>query len=1084
MMKRHSNAAPLVRLGLVAIAALFAVVGYLAWERGRWPAPVEPAEPGARAPCPAGTEEVADAALEPRAAVDAGEAQRVEAELARLHGLRLLALDPFGKPVPGLRLGMEAELSDTVYDLETFRGIEPLGVTDSAGLLARAPPAASAVSVVSQDPLWLVVETSVVSAPWEGTVTLRVRPGGGVRGHVVDTAGPVAGAVVGAMVTTDFGLGPGEGKPVLSFFDPANVRRALTDGEGRFELGGLLPTSSRIDVLAKGHAPLLHRFEGPSPGEVVDLGVLAVEPGVSVLFRVTCGGARVEAGRLFLEARGDAFARGNAGLELDERGEALVDGMAAGSYEWTIERPGALACRGRLSVLPAGGVVSIEVPRQREVQLVVTDSAGAPVERFLVSAQEKQSRTRRLEGSGSLSIHCSEGAACQLTVEAPGYAPSPRVEVPSDQTRVDVRLARPGRLALSIEGAHGLDAVRLGTLPAEQASLLRLIEFGIAPIPQSTRRLEGGEVCVEDLAPGEHWVVLELGAEPQAFGPFVVTEGATTSARLDVAPAALLHGLALDARTRARLPGVAVRVGGDLGSGPGLRLLFASLAHEVPDAVSAEDGSFALPVRAGAVTSLILERRGYASQAVQVDSSARRELVVELEPLPAATVEVLLAEGLPANGARIDFARPTALIPEPLGSVCLDQAGTASLTVVPAGPVDAIVCVRAEQGVVYRAAFPGLSVCEGGHLRLVVAPDSGWILLPPAVCAAGGSFRARREATASAGWLEVNCEARGAPSDLPLPLEVRVPPGAYRVELSSDSGLLIGTCEIVPGQRVTPEWLAAAGELTVEIQGSTWTSARVRVEAWEGQAAGHVTDLELERGAGAARLAHLPQGRFQVKLIGWTRPDGARVAARWTKTVTLGVEPMLVRFELLDVTPVEVRVTDERGRALPGLLVQCVIEPETPAGLSLQTVTDSTGQDGVVSLWLPPGEAALAVDSPDRAPVVHALGATRSERVELICDPGGSLRVALADRPEAAAWQLRLQPDSTPASTVAAVFLGAALDRRSQPLADLAPGESATLAHLPAGSYKIVAVAEGRVVASVPVVVHAGSETAVSVGGE
>jgi len=966
----------------------------------------------------------------------------------------LLVLDSVGRPVPGLLLGGIMAVPRGIYELERDREVEPLGRTDSAGQLVLREEPTQRFSVISLDPKWLVVGSSMTPGNWQGECRVRVRKGGVVQGVVLGPSGPVRGAIVGALVTTDF-FGSRRSKDLLpGVFDQANVRRAVTGSDGRFELGGLLAMSSRLDVLAPGCVPKQVDFRGPSPGAIVDVGAVRVSGGVDVRFVVTRGGDSLSEGHLFLEALDGTFTRGNSGLALSDIEQLLVHGMKPGlKFRWMIEEAGGVGFVGEAQVPIDGGEVALVVPESTAVRVYASSAVGDPIEAFSVIAKEGGGRKRRFEGSRYAEFERQEGVPFRVKVEAVGFVTTGYLDVSSDVDHIEVQLSRTGRLSVVVQGADGLTAIDGATVHEKSAKSLSLIDQGLSPVALEGLSIVDGRVEFPSLAPGEQWLVLALGARIKTFGPFVVRSGEATVAEIALPHLEWISGTVRDASSGQPLADVSVRIGGPTGMSSTAGALFAKLVGTAgAAAVTGPNGEFRLLRPQDGRGFLSFEAAGYASRTRSVGADTPGNLEVVLDQVSAASIRLDYTLGVPASNARVSFVAHGTSHSGPIESVELNEEGWAAIELVRPGLFAATVHYANRSGVSYRVGLERVEVQVGVEFAATLLPESGTIALTQEGLLPGSDF-IEIQIVSNPGAQRFVAEWSRTHESESCPGEIRVEPGAYRIRARSATGMRFGECIVAPGGVAPIDWLSEAeyGDLALEVRGSSWAQASFRVES----EMGFREVLNLERGGSRQGLLRLPMGQYKVKLFHVVQEDGTALRLSWVQTGKVSSAPSSLVFDLKSGVGFEVVVVDDSGSPIGSARVEShgVISgrPSSTVG-----VTDPLGR---VTLHAPMGAMAVCAFPIGYAPVIKYFDDTSSGGGTLICDRGGTIEVQLPNDPKVVDWEIVLFPDPPPRSQLEAMVLGQVLQGIvSKQAATLDAGQKLVLTRIPNGVYSVSAI--------------------------
>jgi hypothetical protein len=846
------------------------------------------------------------------------------------------------------------------YTLEHPPVDQPLGVTTAAGLLALPNFEAPAISVVTQQSDWLAVASSGLEAPYEGLAQLQVRRGGGISGVVVGASGPVAGATVQVQVNSSFLFSQEQDElPKPSVFDLSNMRFAQTDQEGRFSIHGLLKSTETLRILADGYALMRHDFKGPDPGTQVDLGFLFLEPGIDVTFHFTSPSSLPPGTRLFLSMKGDQATRGAEGLVLDADGNVVVEDLVPGKYQWNLERPGALCAAGEISLTKKTQDVRIRVAATRVLEVMVRSEDGQAIKGAIVSARESGGRSFRTEVDGSALLSCSEGKSVYVKVRAPGFVRSKRVTVPATEDSLEVVLQRLGELRIHLLGMDERQILLLGTQSQETRKRINPfvdpawgVSFQPYPIQDST-------VLVPDLEPGVIFVLLDLGAGPEVFGPFVVQAASVESVEIEVQLPREISVVVRDKNTQAPVAGAEVRHAKP-GSHDFARTFGKMLGVETPAvALSDRNGQFstwALPAQA---SSFSIVAPHYETAVVQFDPSVPQPYVVELEALPSAPLRVFFMEGQAAAHAMAGFLSIEDSLPSSIASVLVDENGAGLIDSVPTGNCQPRIDFQYSKEVRYRVEFPIQRIFNDQALELVLVESPGWLSLRelpqggPAtvtICSnhAGGTQDTIR---CKASWWQT--------PRTPLP----VTPGFYRITALQGKNRYSASCTVRAGETTTVVWNnLGVGQIVVEMVGGDWATCQLELQAEDGDFVGQNRHFVFERTAAGVVLENLAAGKYLVRLVAWTDLRGQKHQPSWSQRTVVGELPGAVQFQLGSAATASIRVVDEKGTPLKHVVVVCAAVD----GEVINLVDGLTDQNGLVDLLLPLGEVVFRASRGDR----------------------------------------------------------------------------------------------------------------------
>lgn len=336
-----------------------------------------------------------------------------------------------------------------------------------------------------------------------------------VEVQVVLSASSIAGTVVDASgVPVDEATVVAE--PEAGRFTVAPTTD-VTDGKGRFDLGGLVAGAYTLRVTAPGEEP-----DPNAPGDSVTTGardVRLVLPARAIITgRVVSGGRPVDAYALVVGSTPDQMlTTAPTGIRSPD-GRFRKTGLRAGTYLISIVAQGTGRTTRTTSALRAGQTLDlgdIELPRGQRIRGRVVDASGAAVadatvsiglpnmsstmvEAPIVRAQRGESETR----TDAAGRYVFEGAApittgmmtTQIWATHQGRGTSAMVPVPAGDATIDLQLLASG--AIDGEVTHfdgGMDAVTA---------------FGPSGDAHDGRVLPGGDFSIENLPAGDYTVLL------------------------------------------------------------------------------------------------------------------------------------------------------------------------------------------------------------------------------------------------------------------------------------------------------------------------------------------------------------------------------------------------------------------------------------------------------------------------------------------------------------------------------------------------------------------------------------------------
>ncbi|GJM22521.1 MAG: hypothetical protein DHS20C15_24360 [Planctomycetota bacterium] len=851
----------------------------------------------------------------------------------------------------------------------------------------------------------------------------------------------------------------------------------MTDVDGRFTVHGLLPGSTRLDVLADGYAPAQHNIEkGPEIGETVDVGVLQLAPGASVLVRVVGLGELASQATVMLEGLGTEYTRGSSPMPLNLRGEVRVLDVNPGRRKWTVRQAGRVPCSGVVELPSRGGEVEIELPRADELSIDVVDSAGADVSEFNARVREVTSQSQRYEAGAPFVVQRSVGLDLSVHIEAEGFVPSERVLVPSHDKQVRIVLERPGRLELEIVG--DFKALRAGSLPRNDKRSHALLDIGVSPVPLAEHEITKGSLVLDQLASGDHWVVVQSeGARPQAFGPFEVKSGEVTVGLIEPAPSVYLTGIVRDARSGAPLEGVTIRASESVEADALLFSLVAELSlAEDAEFVTESDGFFRIPAPGEGNTYLSASRDGYVTATIQAEPGDFRaeQIALQLEPVAAITLTVFFTQGELARGATISF-QSLADDGEPLHSPRLeavtDGDGKAAPSIKSGKAYAVAARLEVMGGVRYRVAHRSRLIDNTQDSSLVLVEDPGWLVLPPLVTELRVSGISDQGSS-----IDIECERRefDAPENLPIPA------GEYRVEGLRDAEVVFALLRVDRGVHVPVHWDRGTGRLGIDFEASEWASARFRLISREPAHLGLTRHVALQAEGSSASVEALPHGRYDVTLLDWMGRDGQNHHVGRTIVAVVDANPSRVAFDVSEDRDLRVLLVDVLGASVAGASVRCLFDRAGALSLAVST----SDELGLAEVLIPQGcdGAVLRVVRAGFAPLVHALDLTsKGAELRLRLSSGGQIELSVDSAFPRGELAVQLVPTDLVVSELQRSVLAEVVARVSKRLRGIGPGEHLTLDGVPVGKYLVRASVNEEIVFEQSVAVFEGGSIAVSV---
>ncbi|MGB0953312.1 MAG: hypothetical protein ACPG31_08795 [Planctomycetota bacterium] len=879
---------------------------------------------------------------EPLADATTGDAtlNRVDASSAEPSTTYLTVQDAAGRPVSGIAIGWRVHDEASYYssfNLQHPPALQNLGTTNARGRVPLPEFPDAWIGFVVQEDFWLAIGNTVFEDPRAVAPILTVMPGGVITGKLVDAGGAVEGASLGTRVTSEFLFGAHEDERISGlFWAPANYRYATTDAHGRFRIGGLIPSSRRLDLFAAGNAPVRHEYEGPLPGQVRDIGTLTLAPGVEVTFHVQSPEPLEDGTLLYLQSAESFYCRAIAGLPLDEQGKLTLDGMRPGSYEWMVERPESVAMKGELMVPEGGGLVTLEVEGLREVTVAVLNADGQPLDAFYLEAEVPMGRPRIIQGSGTATFRCGAASTVRVKASAEGFVKSKGKRVPPSRNQLTINLQRFGALDLLTPGMTDGSMLPVDLADASQETASGRLAAAMMGRPLKPQPVQNGKVQFEALAPGEYVVYVDHGGGPMETGTVTILPQQTTEHQLDLPILDTIEVQVVTEEDGAPLAGVQVSLLQDKDPRFGQFLLESLSARPKVDRTSDAEGRFQFQILPSEQRYLQLRHPNRLDSYELLPADAIRPVRISMQKAPATPIQLFTVEGQVAAFAEISFARHDGwpALPVPLGHVSLDADGRGLVTTSPASAqLHASFAWTPE--VQYSLPYGAIEVVDGRPLSLTLLPQPGWLALtmPPLEDLQGIEIHA----VGSQGFqaMKVQCSAQAWNQTLPLPA------GSYRIRATGNGRTLYTTCKVKAGSTTALDWLTETQSFQVTLFGQDWSRAQLRAEVVDGPQQGVFRDTFLDAATPTWRLEDFPTGSVEVKLVEWWDEEGRGHRVRWSKELPRGEQHLT--FAIENFASATVTVVDEAGTPIPNTLIHAKFG-NTGAEGSVSSVTDSEGK--------------------------------------------------------------------------------------------------------------------------------------------
>ena len=496
---------------------------------------------------------------------------------------------------------------------------------------------------------YLEVQSRLTAAQLAEPCEIVLRRGAGVRGRVVDGSGrPVAGA--------------------LLKIGPFGAQRALSAGDGTFELRNVPPGRGVVSTFARGFAPVQSIVDVPADERATAELAVQLEPGHRLSGRIVD-----RQGRGIHRVRVTPLVQSPFVQSPFRRWEPAADVYTArdGSFRFVDLPAGILVldCFGMDVARKEEPNVAVDrtdvtIVMDRPARLagrVVDDATGAPVRRFSVRFVDPQLHQgdRRASGYGVEWVRGLEfsdvdgvwrtdterfddGAVLGVEVIADGYAPavmrrviaSPNPDPNGCVLRLQKATRITGRVVDAVTGKPVAEA-RVAAFDDDHPLLGR---DPFAEQRTAARSAADGSFAIEGAAVGTVRLVVRHPDWPLAFdGPFTTTGGADTTRTISLRSGATIRGTALDANGNV-VVGATIALGEEVVEG--MRVAGPSIRTD-------RNGRFELPKLLS--MQYLLYGSGRANDgsvavwARNVDVVADRVEEVELVPAGDGAIEVEIA---------------------------------------------------------------------------------------------------------------------------------------------------------------------------------------------------------------------------------------------------------------------------------------------------------------------------------------------------------------------------------------------------------------------------------------------------------
>ncbi|MCP3166149.1 carboxypeptidase regulatory-like domain-containing protein [Myxococcus qinghaiensis] len=309
-------------------------------------------------------------------------------------------------------------------------------------------------------------------------------------------------------------VGP-DGKPITHFKMPWEVKHP----RGEFSVNVDSPGSLRLDITARGMAPISRGVELHDASEVVDLGELRMSPGRQVAGRVLDAetSTPIEGATLRVAPdlmRGEPLQSLGAQVETTRDGSFSLPNVEERPLTLFIEASDYLVKQLTLAPGPLDGL-TVLLERGARVEFSVLDARGQPTGATVHLDRDGEAIAAypiRIPENGQLVVRDLEPGDYQVRAVArlkrlATYAPQ-RVQVPAS-----------GRVAITLKARHEGATLKLGVKTDDSLSPILLV--GEVPLPESASDVSGlesrglpsqlgdsGARVFRDLPPGKVTLVL------------------------------------------------------------------------------------------------------------------------------------------------------------------------------------------------------------------------------------------------------------------------------------------------------------------------------------------------------------------------------------------------------------------------------------------------------------------------------------------------------------------------------------------------------------------------------------------------
>jgi len=332
----------------------------------------------------------------------------LELVLARAASLTGIVLDPLGQPARATVIASDGE------NAAWWSGGGQRTQTEADGTFVMEGVALGTLALRAESDDWASSEPINVELAAAQTVTdlsLVLRVGGRLTGEIFDAQGePSAGRQVSisenAMGGGMFGNGPATSTDSAGFF----ALDHLTPGTWVVSAGPSDAEKLEIMASSEGQSGFMKMFSETDTAsvEIIDGEETHITLGADPIVPVRVFGRVTQAGDAVPEAQVIAMAEGGSLL----KGMKMANSDEAGSFELTVDRPGAYMLTVQRDGRGSQIRFPVDVPEQEEFSLdlslpagriegTVHDPDGAPVARVQVSAQS-DAEPQFMDGSGGV----------------------------------------------------------------------------------------------------------------------------------------------------------------------------------------------------------------------------------------------------------------------------------------------------------------------------------------------------------------------------------------------------------------------------------------------------------------------------------------------------------------------------------------------------------------------------------------------------------------------------------------------------------------------------------------------------------